>query len=106
LKDVVESIVEAEADGLPGWGAAGNSLNMRGQVVATWRSLQALPQREASKLSTSIFRGERLVKFKSWASLRRWAWVKTTVPRERRFEAAAGGGAVLGVFLIHPLLIV
>jgi hypothetical protein len=51
LKDVVESLVEAEADGLPGWGAAGNSLNMRGQVVATWRSLQALPTKGGQQIN-------------------------------------------------------
>jgi len=39
---VVESRVQAEVDGLAGGGAAGNSLNMGGQIVATGRPLRAL----------------------------------------------------------------
>jgi hypothetical protein len=42
LKEIVESLIKAKADGLPGWGSDGNSLNMGGQVVATGRSVKAL----------------------------------------------------------------
>jgi hypothetical protein len=42
LQQVVKGLVKAEVDRLPGWGAAGNSFNLGGQIVATWRSVNAL----------------------------------------------------------------
>ena len=38
----MEGLVKAEVDGLPGRGAAGNTFDMRSQVVATGRSVKAL----------------------------------------------------------------
>jgi hypothetical protein len=42
LQEVVECVVEAEMDRLPGGSTTGNALDMRGQVVATGRSVEAL----------------------------------------------------------------
>ena len=69
LQNVFKRLIQAEADGLPGGGAAGKRLDLCGEIIAAGRSLQALGADRGQQMDDINFSGRAFGEFQVFGQL-------------------------------------